>query len=57
MRYGISKDKQVYKFKDEQHRDKKKTMRSLKKTDTPILKGSQICHNYIREHQALKVKT
>ncbi len=57
MRYGISKDKQIYKFKDEQQRDKEKTMRSLKKGDTPTLKGSQIYHNYIREHQSLKVKT
>ena len=29
-------------------------MRSLKKVDTPILKGMQIFHNYIREHQGLK---
>ncbi len=35
-------------------RDREKTMRSLKKVDTPILKGMQIYHNYIREHQALK---
>jgi len=28
-------------------------MRSLKKVDTPILKGLQIYHNYIREHQGL----
>jgi hypothetical protein len=25
--------------------------------DTPILKGMQIFHNYIREHEALKGKT
>ena len=37
-------------------RDREKTMRSLKKVDTPILKGMQIYHNYIREHQALKEK-
>ena len=35
-------------------RDKEKTMRSLKKVDTPILKGMQIYHNYIREHQGLQ---
>jgi putative transposase len=34
-------------------RDREKTMRGLKKIDTPILKGCQIYHNYIREHQAL----
>ncbi len=37
-------------------RDREKTMRSLKKVDTPILKGMQIYHNYIREHQGLKGK-
>ena len=37
-------------------RDREKTMRGLKKVDTPILKGMQIYHNYIREHQALKEK-
>jgi putative transposase len=34
-------------------RDREKTMIGLKKADTPILKGCQIFHNYIREHQAL----
>ncbi len=38
-------------------RDREKTMRSLKKADTPILKGCQIYHNYIRGHQALNGKT
>jgi putative transposase len=38
-------------------RDREKTMRGLKKVDTPILKGCQIFHNYIREHQALGKKT
>lgn len=28
--------------------DREKTMRSLNKVDTPILKGLQIYHNYIR---------
>ncbi len=37
-------------------RDREKTMRGLKKVDTPILKGMQIHHNYIRELQALKEK-
>ncbi len=38
-------------------RDREKTMRSFKKMDTPILKGIQIYHNYIREHQGLGGKT
>jgi len=38
-------------------RDREKVMRGLKKDDTPILKGYQIFHNYIREHQGLKGKT
>jgi putative transposase len=31
-------------------------MRRLKKANTPILKGMQIYHNYIREHQGLDEK-
>ncbi|MER5175148.1 MAG: DDE-type integrase/transposase/recombinase, partial [Candidatus Nitrosocosmicus sp.] len=38
-------------------RDREKTMRGLKKVDTPILKGCQIYHNCIREHQTLEGKT
>jgi putative transposase len=38
-------------------RDREKTMRGLKKMDTPILRGYQIYHNYIREHQALSGRT
>lgn len=38
-------------------RDREKTMRGLKKVDTPILTGYQILHNYIREHEALDGKT
>jgi transposase-like protein len=38
-------------------RDREKVMRGLKKDDTPILKGYQIFHNYIRSHQGLKGKT
>jgi putative transposase len=37
-------------------KDREKTMRSLKKMDTPILKGMQICHNYIREKDYRKRK-
>ena len=32
-------------------------MRGLKKDDTPILKGYQIFHNYVRPHEGLKGKT
>ena len=38
-------------------RDREKTMRGLKNTDTPILKGLQIYHNFIREHEGLGGKT
>lgn len=38
-------------------RDREKTMRGLKKMDTPILKGHQLYHNYIREHEALQGMT
>jgi putative transposase len=38
-------------------RDREKVMRGLKKTDTPILTGYQIFHNYIREHEGLDGKT
>lgn len=38
-------------------RDREKVMRGLKKKETPILKGYQIYHNYIREHEALQGKT
>src|SRR4030065_342733 len=37
--------------------DRKKTMRGLKKKRTPILKGYQIYHNFIRPHMALDGKT
>ncbi len=38
-------------------RDREKVMRSLKRTDTPILAGYQIYHNYIRPHMALNGDT
>ena len=34
-------------------RDRERTMRGLKIPETPILKGYQIFHNYIRGHEAL----
>jgi transposase-like protein len=38
-------------------RDREKVMRSLKRTDTPILKGLQIYHNFVRPHMALNGQT
>ncbi len=38
-------------------RDREKVVRGLKRTDTPILKGYQIFHNYIRPHEALGGQT
>ena len=38
-------------------RDREKVMRGLKTKDTPILKGYQIYHNFVRPHEALKGKT
>jgi len=38
-------------------RDRERVMRTLEKSDTPILEGYQIFHNYIRPHQALQGKT
>jgi putative transposase len=38
-------------------RDREKVMRGLKRTDTPILTGYQIYHNYIRPHEGLEGKT
>ena len=38
-------------------RDREKTMRGLKKKDTPILKGMQVYHNFIKPHEGLDGKT
>jgi len=38
-------------------RDREKTMRGLKIETTPILKGMQIFHNFVREHEGLKGQT
>ena len=38
-------------------RDREKTMRSLKKDDSPIITGMQIHHNYIRTHMGLNGQT
>lgn len=38
-------------------RDREKVVRGLKKDDTPILKGIEIFHNYLRPHEGLEGKT
>ncbi|MDV3293513.1 MAG: DDE-type integrase/transposase/recombinase [Nitrososphaerales archaeon] len=38
-------------------RDREKTMRGLKRKDTPILKGIQIHHNFIKPHEGLQGRT
>jgi transposase-like protein len=38
-------------------RDREKVIRGLKKDDTPMLKGYQLFHNFIRPHEALDGKT
>lgn len=38
-------------------RDREKVMRSLKTSETPILQGMQIFHNYLRPHMGLEGKT
>lgn len=38
-------------------RDREKVMRELKIKETPILKGYQLYHNYVRPHEALEGKT
>jgi putative transposase len=38
-------------------RDRERVMRGLKNMDTPILKGMQIYHNFIRPHESLNGET
>jgi hypothetical protein len=38
-------------------RDREKVTRNLKKSDTPILTGLQIYHNYVRPHMGLEGQT
>jgi putative transposase len=38
-------------------RDREKVMRGLKRMDTPILKGVQIYHNFIKPHEGLQGRT
>jgi transposase-like protein len=38
-------------------RDREKVVRGVKKSESPLIKGLQIYHNYIRPHMALKGRT
>ena len=38
-------------------RDREKTFRGLKSVDSPILKGYQLFHNFVRPHEALDGET
>ncbi len=38
-------------------RDRERVMRTLEKSDTPILSDMQIFHNYVRPHEALEGET
>jgi len=38
-------------------RDREKVVRGLKKDDSPLLRGYQIYHNYIRPHMSLDGQT
>ena len=38
-------------------RDPEKVVRRVKKMDSLIYKGSQLCHNCVRQHQGLNGKT
>jgi len=38
-------------------RDREKTMRSLKRDDSPVIGGMQVFHNFVRPHMGLDGKT
>ena len=38
-------------------RDREKVIRGVKSVESPIFKGSQIFHNYLRPHDGLEGKT
>jgi hypothetical protein len=38
-------------------RDRERVVRGVKKEDSPLIKGLQIYHNYIRPHEALDGRT
>ncbi len=53
---GIVHNNKMERFNGEV-RDRERVMRGLKKTNTPILDGIQVFHNYIRPHEALDGQT
>src|SRR5487761_112789 len=53
---GSIHNNKMERFNGEQ-RDREKVMRSLKRKDSPVLKGMQIYHNFVRPHMALGNKT
>jgi len=53
---GVTHNNKMERFNGEV-RDREKVMRGLKKTDTPIITGYQIFHNYLRPHEGLNGKT
>src|SRR5919197_328094 len=57
IRLQGDKDNNKMERMNEEVRDREKTMRGLKKIDTSILRGYQIFHNYIRQHQGLNNMT
>ena len=38
-------------------RDRERVMRTLEKSDSPIIDGMRVYHNYVRPHMGLKGKT
>ena len=38
-------------------RDREKVVRGVKKSESPLIEGYQIYHNYVRPHMALNGKT
>jgi transposase-like protein len=54
---GIRHNNKMEAMNGQTIRQREKTMRSLKKVNSPILRGLQIYHNFFRPHQALKGKT
>jgi putative transposase len=53
---GTTHNNKMERMNDEV-RDREKVMRDLKRTDTPILKGLQIYHNFVRPHEGLNGQT
>ena len=58
---NIRMDREVHNNKMErinaELHDRERVMRTLERTDTPILTEMQIYHNYVRPHEALSGKT